>query len=744
MSQGLAALSFQGEVAGPNREPLGGVRVSLRSGADIVAQTFSGPFGRFSFEVPARGRFRLDAERPGYYPLRAVEIDLERGRPQLYLTLEPIRELSESIEVHASAPAIDSDKTSSTHALTGRDLVNIPYPNTNDLRSALRTVPGVIRDARGGLHVNGASEEQVVYTLDGFTVNDPLSGKFDSRVSVESVRSVEITSGNPPAQVGKGSGGAMAIETVAGDDKLRPFATNFFPGFENRKGWTLGDWSPRIGLAGPIRRGRTWFSETVDLQYVKTIVRELPAGQDRTAAWRGSNHLHLQHNLTPSHILSGGVLVNAATAARTGLTALDPVETTVDRRSRQWFAHARDQIYFSGRTLLEIGGSVNRTFAREVPQGGGIGLFTADGKRGNYFIDAARHGGRDQVLVNLCPASFTFAGSHQFKAGVDLDRVLYRQDVRRTGFENFNEAGRRTIRTVFAGSGRLGRSNREAAGYVQDAWRVRPSLLVELGVRADWDAVLAQWTPSPRLGLAWSPGNSGASRLYAGYARIADATNLRLFTRPLDQYTLTTYFQPDGTASRGNALSLFSIQNSNPLRPVYTNWFLGGAHSWRSGLLIRADFVHRRGGRGFTYRNTVTDSNAPHPGLGRLHGRIARRFDLPADQRTDRRFRFGGGHRPPCHPRQSRMVGKLHPLPRTLQYRGRYLGGGPGDDSGQRRPHALGRAASLSQLGLPAHAVEELGDLLPARFPLRVPFQRSEQRRRRDGRRQLAPVSRLL
>jgi hypothetical protein len=612
-ARAFAGLSFQGEVAGPNREPLVGVRLTLRTGSEVVAQTYSGPLGRFAVEAPARGRFRLDAERQGYYPAREILIDLEHGVPQLLLTLEPIREQIESIEVRDTPPAIDTGATASVQALSARDLINIPYPNTNDLRSALRTAPGVVRDARGGLHVNGASEEQVAFTLDGFTVNDPLTGRFDSRVSVESVRSVEIVSGNPPAELGKGSGGAMTVETQAGDDHFRPFATNFFPGFENRKGWTLGDWSPRVGLAGPLRAGRTWFSETTDVQYVKTIVRELPSGQDRTTAWRGSSHLHLRHNLTPSHILSGGVLINAYSAARTGLTALDPVETTVDRRTRQWFFHGRDQIFFSHGAALDIGVGVNRTFGREVPQGEGPSLFTAYGKRGNYFIDAARYGERDQVLANLCPAPFTRAGAHQLKLGIDMDRVVYRQEVRRSGFENFNESGRRTMRTVFGGNGRLGESNREASAYAQDSWRPRSGLTVEAGVRGDWDKLLAQWTPSPRLGVAWSPSRSGGSRIYAGYARIADASNLRIFTRPLDQYTLTTYFRPDGGPGRVDALSLFTIANPHLLRPAYNNWFLGGAHAWRWGLLVRADYVRRRGARGFTYRNTVIDSNAPLP-----------------------------------------------------------------------------------------------------------------------------------
>jgi hypothetical protein len=586
---------------------LSSARVLIQPATGELVQKFTNPQGQFRLELPT-GVYKLIIERDGYFPLRDYEIRLERTDEEGVFILEPVREVRETLHVSASPLSIDMDTSSAKRSIGDRQIINVPYPNTNDFRSVLRIIPGVIRDSRGGLHVNGASEEQLLFTLNGFNVNDPLTGRFETRFSVESVHSVEITSGNLPAEYGKGSAGALAVRTHSGDDKFRYSATNFVPGIENRKGWTIGDWTPRLNISGPIRRGSAWFSNSFDTQYVKNFIRDLPKGQDRTSSLRFSNLLHTQWNVRPSHIVYAGFLSNHWNAPRTGLTALDPVETTIDRRARQWFFHAKDQITLRSRAVVEIGFASNRTFGREIPQGEGLLRIRPEGKRGNFFSDATRKAARDQILINGFLPSFTLSGSHQMKTGADLNRLSYWQDVHRTGYENFSESGNLVSRTLFFGDGKLRRGNYEATYFLQDSWRVRPGLLVEAGIRTDWGRLVRRWSPSPRLGIAWSPPRMENTKLYGGIARIYDASSLRLFTRPMDQYTLTSYFSQDGTVGRGPALSLFRILNEPFDRPRYHNWTAGIEHHWPGRFAMRIDAIRRRGDRGFTYRNSYVQN----------------------------------------------------------------------------------------------------------------------------------------
>src|SRR2546426_4132902 len=61
----------------------------------------------------------------------------------------------------------------------------------------------------------------------------------------------------------------------------------------------------------------------------------------------------------------------------------------------------------------------------------------------------------------LFPYTTLFRSSHQIKAGADLDRVHYWQNVQRTGYENFREDGTPVSEVRFGGSGLLARSNYE-------------------------------------------------------------------------------------------------------------------------------------------------------------------------------------------------------------------------------------------------------------------------------------------
>lgn len=636
---GAQEVRLSGRITTETGTPISGARLTLRALEQPVrVSAISDPTGAYSCVLPGPGVYEIEVDREGYFRLTSRKIELRQERQEVDLTLARVREVVASVDVTANPGSVDMDRTSPQTSLSGNDLLNVPYPSTNTLRNALRIMPGVVQHGRGGIHMYGGAEEQTLYTLDGFQINDPLSGRFESRLSVEAVQSIETTAVRPGAEYGKGSAGVMAIRTRTGDDKLRYSATNFLPGIEYQKGWLIGGWNPRANLSGPWRRGRAWFFNGLYLQYTNTVVPELPRGEDRSPSWRVSNLLHNQINLSPSNILTVAWLVNFWQAPRSGISVLDPWETTVDRRSRQWFTSIKNQKYFTRGALLEVGYASNRTFGREIPQGQQLYVLTPFGKRGNYFLDAQRKASRDQWLANVFLPAFSFIGQHQMKGGIDLDRLSYWQDAKRSGIEFATLDFVPIRRTVYGGSGLLRQTNFEASAYLQDSWRVKPHLLVELGIRTDWDRLLRNWNFSPRLGFAWSPFGLEGTKIYGGFARIFDATSLRIFSRPLDQYAISTYFHPDGEIWRGPALSIFRIDNPNLASPRYHNWSVGMEHQLPRWIQLRVNFVHRRGTRGFTYVNALECGCIEPP--GEFDGIQNPLFDAVYQLRTERRDRF--------------------------------------------------------------------------------------------------------
>ena len=609
-----AQISVTGRVIDENEAAVSGAQITVSSaGESVVLHAVSDATGRFTVQVPSTGDYQFSAECAGFFPLKSFGVQVREGAGEVHLVLNHAKEILQSVDVTSSPSPVDIEQTDSERRLSGIQILDVPYPSTHSLRNAMSIMPGVIEDAAGGLHFDGGKENQTNYLLDGFNISDPLTGQLDARVSVESVQSLDYLSGRYSPEFGKGSAGTLQIKTENGDDQFRYSATNFIPGVDTKKGLHLGAWTPRANLSGPILKGRAWFSDSLDGDYNILIVPELPKGQDQSTSWQASNLLHTQVNITPANILFGDFLVNYDSGSRVGLSALDPPSTTTDLRIRTWFVGVKDQIYIARGTLLELGFGDISTFLRQIPQGDGIYVYTPDGRQGNYFVDSTQHSRRDQFLGNLFLPALHQAGRHQFKAGFDVNRLDYSQDVTRTGYQLFGVSKDLLRSVTFSGNGKFSRPSLETSFYLLDDWQVRPNLTLEIGARQDWDELVRRVSWSPRA--AFSYGISGHTRISGGYAVVYDATTLQLFTRPLDQYSLADVYAPDGTLLRANSLTLFTLANQRLQTPLVRNWTLGADHLFPRRIRVNVSLLRRRGGDQFAYLNTLPDPVVAPPDL---------------------------------------------------------------------------------------------------------------------------------
>jgi hypothetical protein len=586
-----AEIPIAGRVVDENNAGVAAARVTFHSEAgDITA--LCDVTGGFAITLPAEGTYTARAEREGFFPLKDFAVQIQSGTREVHLTLNHVREVTESVNVHDSAGAVDVDKVAAERKLTGLEMIDVPYTPTRDLRAALTLMPGVMQDPGGSLHFDGAAEGQTQYLLDGFNFSDPLTGALNTRLSVESVRTLDWASGQYAAEFGKGSGGTLAIHTDMGDDQWRSSATNFLPGFDTRGGFHLGTWAPRFNLSGPIVPGRVWFSEHMDLEYSQPVVPDLPRGQNTTEIFQGSNIARVQANLTPSQILFADFLIDYTFAPRTGLDAIDPLSTTADHRSRTWFGSVKDQIYFKRGMLLEVGVAQDTNVLRVIPQGDSYYQLTPYQRGGNFYEDSAQRSRRDQLLGNLFLPAW---GKHRWKIGTDLDRLRYWQQFRRSGIDVYDLTGTLVRQTTFGGSGLLAQPGLEASWYAMDDWKIRPDLLIEYGIRQDWDELLRRAAFSPRVSASWAPFGSKDTKVTAGYAVVRDATPLQLFTRPRDQYAIEQF-------SNGQSLvTSFVIPNPRLAVPLYQNWTAGLERRFDQKFDVTLTGLRKRGDNGLAY-----------------------------------------------------------------------------------------------------------------------------------------------
>lgn len=567
--------------------------------------------GRCAFAQLAAGMYQLRVEKEGFYAV--VVNDVRVGETQsLQVVLNHQQEFVERMDVIYSPPVIDPAKTATSESLSSREIVNLPYPTTRDIRNALPLIPGVLRDATGQFHISGSATSQTFIELDGFNIAQPVSGLFDLRISTDALRSVEVQSSRSSAEYGKGSGGVVSLVTGMGDDRVRFSATDFIPSFQNRKGWHINNWTPRATLSGPLRTKKAWFYEAADGEYDLTIVSELPPGADRAHSWRVSNLAKAQVNLTSAHVLTTSLLLNRSRAEHAGLSRFTPLEATLDRRYTAYLFTMKDQSSFSNGLLLDIGFAANQYRTDDRAQGRQSFVISPQGARGNFFKTSTSTARRLQWIAKLFLPSREWHGRHEFKIGADFDRIAYDQFVERRPMTVLREDGTLSRRINFFGEPTFGRNNFEASGYAQDRWSLADRLMVELGLRFDWDGIIRQPLFSPRLASSSLLTRDGETKLTLGVGLFYDATNLDQITRPLNGRREDVFFNRDGQTPTGPPIeTFFQVAERGLKAPRALNWSVGLERKLPAAMYLTVEVIGKRGSNGLAFIKLGSQPKSP-------------------------------------------------------------------------------------------------------------------------------------
>ncbi|HUA83498.1 MAG TPA: TonB-dependent receptor [Bryobacteraceae bacterium] len=607
-----AQIRLNGRVLNENDAPVRDARVSVRpSGAVVTApfETVTNADGVFALELASPGDYLVSVEREGFYPITNRPVHVENAQ-ELTLTLNTVHEVFQSVNVAETPSPVDISQTSNTERLSGTEINDVPYANSHSLRNSFALLPGVLEDATGALHVNGSSENQVLYLLNGFDITNPISGQLQTVMAVEGVRSVDLSTGRYSPEYGKGSAGVMAINTENGTDQFHFTTTDFIPGLSIQQGLHLGNWYPRFGVSGPIVKGRAWFSDMFDTEYTESLVTGLPAGANTRSGIAVGNVLHTQVNLNQSNILYADFLVNLDNEGRVGLGPLNPVPTTSTVDTREYFVSLKDQAYLGRGVLLEFGYAHNEFSNHQTPQGDSLYLISPLGQSGNYFVNARQTASRDEGMTHAYFPQFNWLGTHQIEAGADADLRQEAGNFHRTGYQVLGVSGQLLSETLFPTPSQFHVSDTGFSSYLLDTWRISRRLQLNLGIREDWDQRVSGLAWSPRAAFSWSPFRSNRTRISGGYALTHDQVTLDMLSLPLDQVAETTQYNADGTPSGPAAPTTYMI--SGPLAlPRATNWTLNVDQQVSKSIFASAKYLRRRGTDEFLWLNTLAPDAPP-------------------------------------------------------------------------------------------------------------------------------------
>ena len=597
--------------------------------------------GRCQFRNLSPGTYQLTVEKEGFYAVKSRNIQAA-GETSTEVTLNHVREFSEKLNVTASPATIEPGETASTHALNDREIIDLPFNVPRDIRYALPLLPGVVQDATAQVHVNGSATSQILDQLDSFNITDPASGFFDARVPVSALRSATVFSARSPAQYGKASGGVLDLTTGMGDDHYRFDATDFLPSISTNRGFHINTWTPRGSISGPIKKGKAWFLLAPEGEYHLNIVTDLPPGSDQNSRWRFGDLAKAQVNLTSSNILTANFLVNEFHNTHAGLSRFNPVEATTNQSESINHVSVKDQSILSNGALLEYGIAFSRFYAATNPLGNQTFVMTPDTTSGNYFEQAAARSERTQIIANIVAPTVRKGGSHEFRGGIDLDRLADVESFNRHNIQIFREDGTLSRTVTFPGSANLSQTNSEVGVYGQDHWSVFNRLFLDPGVRFDWDSILPGGRISPRLAGSFLPTASGNTKITAGAGIYYDASNLGLYTEPEEGTRIDTFYDQTGqTLLIPPVQSIFQIDRRNLKAPWFFNWSAGIERKLPASVLLRMEFIEKRGHHGWTYVNPCAGPYGCFDGKFLMESSEQDHYD--AWQVSVRR-QFSGGH----------------------------------------------------------------------------------------------------
>jgi hypothetical protein len=583
--------------------------------------------GHCSFQGLGAASYQLRVEKEGFYAVSPIPVQVGQTL-NVDVKLSHLQEVREVVNVVESPPGIDPAQTASSEQLTGLDVLNIPYPATHDYRNVLNFIPGVIQDNGGQPHVLGAETYQTLTLFDGFNVTQPANGLLLLRVSTDAIRSIDVERSRISADQGKGSGGVLSINTGMGDDRYFFAATNFLPSFQFKKGFGFDQIIPRVTVSGPLKKGKVWFFEGFEGEYDNNVVPEIKTGPDSDKFWRVGNLLKLQANVAPGHILTASYLFNRQHDQYAGLSVFSPASTTPRDTESGDFAILKDQIYFPGGELLDFGFNFDQYVSNLTPQGSQPFISSSQVAQGSFYLKSHTVARRWQALANLSLAPHEWYGRHEVKFGIDLDRLAYNPIFQRESISYLRigqqpPAPGKTCLTVipfpcsrfsvFPVSPQAETHDAEVGGYAQDRWLLTSRLLVEGGLRFDWDEIVRRSLLSPRWAATYVLDSQGNTKLSAGIGIFYDPTNLVLISRPLEGQRLDYFwlFDQNGnpiplpgcaTPSIPCAVSMtFTVNRGSLQAPRFLNWSVALEHKLPLAVYLKAEFIQRHGNHGFVY-----------------------------------------------------------------------------------------------------------------------------------------------
>jgi hypothetical protein len=279
------AQSFHASVVGVVTDSSGavlpGAAIAIRDvNTGQVRDTVSDRTGAFSLPQLPPGIYEISAQLDGFRGSIQTGLRLETNQVRRVDFMLQIGAVAESLTVIASAPVVNTERSSKGEVITERQIEDLPL-NGRDYSELALLVPGVYRrpaddDQAQGLATAGTRTDASNFILDGQINRADRTAGTGVAASVDSIREFNVQTSSYSAEFGRTAGAQINVVSKSGSNRLSGTAfeylrddmfdaNNYFtaPGAEkslarHQAGGTLG---------GPLRPDRTFYFVSYEHTY---------------------------------------------------------------------------------------------------------------------------------------------------------------------------------------------------------------------------------------------------------------------------------------------------------------------------------------------------------------------------------------------------------------------------------------------------------------------------------------------
>jgi len=178
--------------------------------------------GKFAIPNVPFNPYHVKVTGEGFAPY-SQDIDVRSSVPvSLSISLQ-VKSLSETVTVESSAEDL-LENTSSFHTDVDRGLFDkLPLESQSSSVSSLVTLatPGIAADSNGLFHGLGDHAENS-FSVDGQPITDQQSKVFSNQIPLDSIESMEVFAGAPPAEFGDKTSVVINVTTRSGQGVSTP------------------------------------------------------------------------------------------------------------------------------------------------------------------------------------------------------------------------------------------------------------------------------------------------------------------------------------------------------------------------------------------------------------------------------------------------------------------------------------------------------------------------------------------